>query len=305
MRIPVAALLGGALACAAPLAWGQTPGIGSAAPSPGAAPAPPPGAPAASQPVPGSTSGANPAAAPLPPFLQPAPQPFSPPPSLPAPGPGPASVPLSSTPLQVPAESPPLRLAGHVGFGMGIWGLPAYSPNNNGTLGGVAVGGALDVRWWVTERLALLPTLSLSFAHTSTPDKKSAFGDVVPGSDSTTATVAPAILFSYAVYSGKSTRFLLSAGPGFVYTVQPDPTQQYPDGSPKPQPDDLKRSSFAVLAGFAFEQFFTPRLSLVLGADSPVFAFTSSQSGDNDPTTQVSADFSSTRLTAAVFFYTE
>jgi hypothetical protein len=196
-------------------------------------------------------------------------------------------------------------MAGRVGFGIGLWGAPLALITGQNGAGPAAVGASLGVRWWMTERLALLPALYASVQHQETHDTKNDFGEVQKGTSTTSGIVAPSVRVAYAAFSGKTTRLLLAGGGGFSYAVQPNITQHYPDGSPKPPTDDLTKVGFSVLAGLGIEQFFTPRISIALGVDAPIFSFSSTKSGKDDPTTAVGADFNSTQLSAAVFFYTD
>lgn len=191
-------------------------------------------------------------------------------------------------------------MRGRVGFGIGLWGTPWGLLSSGG--GSKYLGGQLGVRWWASERVVVLPSLALSVSHESVPEKTNDFGEVVPGRESTSGTVAPAVQFAYTLYKGQTTRFLMSGGPSFLYSVQANTTQYWPDGSPKP-PAELRELTFALLAGMAIEQFFTSRISIVLGVDAPIFAYTSTQLGEEDTTETVSAAFDSTRLVASVFFY--
>lgn len=209
------------------------------------------------------------------------------------------------TPGVVPAKPEiPGRLARRVGFGIGLWSTPGYAfGQGSGALGNSYLGAQIGIRWWVSERLAILPSLTLGVNHTSTGDSKNDFGEVVKGYETTSGTVAPMVVFSYAAYVGQTTRFMLSAGPGFVYSVQPVQGQRYPDGTEAPPTKDAERFTAAAIAGFALEQFFTSRLSLVVGVDAPVLAVSVSQTGEDDASTSVSADFNSTRVSASVFLY--
>lgn len=71
-------------------------------------------------------------------------------------------------------------------------------------------------------------------------------------------------------------------------------------------PQDVRKSlSFTVPFGFALEQFFTPRISMVVGARAPLFEYRSTKFGDADAYTTVGANFNATQLDASVFFYTD
>ena len=67
----------------------------------------------------------------------------------------------------------------------------------------------------------------------------------------------------------------------------------------------MKSLSFTVPFGFALEQFFTSRISVVLGAQAPLFAYRSTKVKDADAVTTVGANFNATQLGASIFFYTD
>jgi hypothetical protein len=160
-------------------------------------------------------------------------------------------------------------------------------------------GGSLGIRWWAKERLAVLPSLSLSISHTS--------GSYIQGDSLTNGTVAPALSLGYAAYRGKTTRFLLLGGVGFSYEARAQ-REGNPytgnDGEPASYVT-VKSLSFTVPFGFALEQFFTSRISVVLGAQAPLFEYQSTKVGDADAGTTVGAHFNATKLGASIFFYTD
>lgn len=301
MRSSVAILLGSAVASMVTTSWSQVPAP-AGAPAPRVLDAsPPPGPPAFPPPVSMPPSSATPPGLP--------PSPVWP---LPSPQGPPAPLPTSSQllPPPLPSSEPP-GLAGRVGFGTGLWVAPGNGFGNSGgspegAAGGAAFfGGALSLRCWATDRIVLIPALRLGVSHTSTPDTKGPFGDTVPGMSTTSAVFAPQLVLGVAAYRGKSTRLIVSAGPSFGYGVVPEGTKQLPDGSSQPTTDVIKTVTFSMLAGLALEQFFTPRISIVLGVDAPIFAYSSSKVGTDDATTTIGAQFDSTRVSAAVFFYTD
>jgi hypothetical protein len=203
-----------------------------------------------------------------------------------------------------------------VGFGAGLWVAPVLAissatqaPGSTGVSTGSSsaayVGGSLGIRFWASDRFVLIPALRLGVTHTSIADTKDMFGATIPGINTTSAIFAPQLVLGYAAYRGKSTRFIVSAGPSFSYAVTPELTTTLPDGSTQPTTDVIKTVSFSVLAGLALEQFFTPRISMVVGVDAPVFAYSSNKVGAADATKTVGANFDSTQVIAAVFFYTD
>jgi hypothetical protein len=286
MRIRIAALFFGCIALTAPRAWAQAPGQFSPTPPGMTGPGAPPG-------PPGMTAGPSPQPGP-----QPGPQPYPTPawsPPGPPQSPGFAPLPPALPPqAQPPQEAQPLQLAGRVGFGIGIYVAPGGGSSSPlGALGGFSsFGGSLGIRWWAKERLAVLPSLSLSINHT--------FGDGIQGDSSTTGTVAPALSLGYAAYRGKTTRFLLIGGVGFSYEVR-----RLLQGNQTSSDDIAKLLSFTVPFGFALEQFFTSRISVVLGAQAPLFEYRSIKVNDQDAITTVGANFNATQLNASIFFYTD
>ncbi len=297
LRGGMAVLFGAGALCAARPAWSQAPlplpPSPFGAPDPGAPPGPP-GAP----PQPGQFVPAQ-----QPPFSVSSFPPGPPPPFPGQPGPLP------------PAPPPPektLDLTGHVGFGFGLWAAPvALATQGNGAVGafgglGSLLGGALSLRWWVRDRFFLTPSLQLGISRDTIPDSDSTFQKGVNGGSFTNGTFAPALSLGFAAYRGKSTRFLLSGGLSFGYTVDQTITQDRDfDGNIFGRYQAAKSVVFAVPVGFALEQFFSPRISIVLGADSPLFSYRSLKVGSRPPTTSIGADFTSTRLSGAVVFYTD
>lgn len=204
-----------------------------------------------------------------------------------------------------PPEAPPLQMAGKVGFGVGFYVAPG---GGSGALGGISnFGGALGLRWWAKERLAVLPSLNLSISHTTVPNYTDAGGNYTQGDSFTNGTIAPALSLGYAAYRGKTTRFLIIGGVGFNYTardqIQTIPTTGSNGGTARYV--TAKSLSFNVPFGFALEQFFTPRISVVVGAQAPLFEYQSTKVGAADATTEVGANFNATQLGASIFFYTD
>jgi hypothetical protein len=213
-----------------------------------------------------------------------------------------------------PVEAPQLQIAGRVGFGIGIYAAPglsigASSGGASGALGGLGAlsyGGALGIRWWVKERLVVLPSLSMSITRTSAPSVTDNFGNYTQGSSFTNGAIAPSLSLGYAAYRGKSTRVLLLGGVGFAYSAQ-GVLQDIPttDNTRTSRYVTAKSLSFNVPFGFALEQFFTPRISAVVGAQAPLFEYRSAKIGAAEATSSIGANFSATQLGASVFFYTD
>ncbi|MFS8071959.1 MAG: hypothetical protein ACMG6S_36785 [Byssovorax sp.] len=279
MRIRIAALFYGCVTLTAPRAWAQAPG--QLPPTP-----------------PGMTAG--PTTPPVPPVYPPPASPAPGPPQSPAFAPPSPTVPPASPPqAQPPPEAAPIQVAGRVGFGVGLHVAPGVgSPSAD--LSAISIFGAsLGIRWWAKERLAVIPSLSLSISHTSAPSTTNALGDPIQADSFTNGTVAPALSLGYAAYRGKSTRFLVIGGVGFGYEAR-----QRLQGAPATY-ETAKSLSFTVPFGFALEQFFTSRISVVVGAQAPLFEYRSTKFGYADALTTVGANFNATQLNASIFFYTD
>lgn len=212
---------------------------------------------------------------------------------------------------QPSSEAQPLQVAGRVGFGVGVYVAPGLVGSGAtaaaGALGGLqTLGGAVGIRWWVKERLVVLPSLGLSISHTSIPSSTDAFGNFIQGDSLTNGLLAPAVSLGYAAYRGKTTRFLLIGGVGFTYQAQGQ-LQDIPStgNSRTARYVTAKSLSFNVPFGFALEQFFTPRISAVVGAQAPLFEYRSTKLGFTEATTSVGANFNATQLNASIFFYTD
>ncbi|WP_437627881.1 hypothetical protein [Sorangium sp. So ce1151] len=296
-------LLGLAVACATPVAWGQAP----------AAQPPEQGA--------GVAVGTGmPAAAPAPPAPAPAwPPPAWPPPAWPppttTPAPGFASTPaLAPPPAPRAPEAPPLALAGRIGFGIGAWAAPlalldsrASQLTSLSAVGMLGYGGQLGVRLWVSEKVVLSPSLHLSLAHSWVTESAISGSDASEGESVTSGSVAPGLMLGYAAYRGKATRIIVSGGLHFAYSAgQQFALARNPDTSE----DELDASEFksvvlAVPAGIALEQLFTPGISIVLGMETPLLSYRSSEMEGQQALATVGADFRSTQLSASIFFYTD
>ncbi len=126
-------------------------------------------------------------------------------------------------------EAPQLQIAGRVGFGVGIYVAPginsiAAQAGGSGAAAALgplpAYGGFLGIRWWVKERLVVLPALSMSITRMSAPSVTDSYGNYTQGESFTNGLIAPALSLGYAAYRGKTTRVLLLGGVGFAYTAQ-------------------------------------------------------------------------------------
>jgi hypothetical protein len=211
-------------------------------------------------------------------------------------------------------ETPQLQLAGRVGFGLGLYYAPAvrYPSSGAGALGGLGAlssfGGSLGIRWWVKERLALFPSLNLSISHTTIPNVSDGFNNFTLGGSFTSGTIAPALSLGYAVYRGKSTRFVVMGGAGFSYAAQQQ-TKNIPSsggsGGQTQRYVTAKSLSFDVPFGFALEQFFTSKISASIGAQAPLFEYRSTKVDIADATKSVGANFDATQLNASIYFYTD
>lgn len=287
MRIRIAVLLASCVALGAPSAWAQAPGQLPPGPPGMAEPGAPPGPPGMTQPGP---------------MYAPPPVAWSPP--------GPPQVPVYAVPFvprtDLPPEPPPppFDLAGRVGFGLGISIAPGL-----GALGGLGAQGtgslatgSLGIRWWARERVVLLPQIHLAVSHQTRPTN----GSVFTPNSFTSGTVAPGLSVGYVAYRGHSTRFILSGGVAFSYDVSPLLSEsQLGNGGFITQFVAVKTLSFTVPVGLALEQLLTPRISVVVGADSPLFAYSSQKVADGDATTSIGAEFQATRFSASIFFYTD
>jgi hypothetical protein len=207
-----------------------------------------------------------------------------------------------------------MTVAGRVGFGIGLFVAPGDFSNNS--LGypapiqafrGASSGGMLGLRWWAKERLVVLPSLSLSISRTTIPNITDTNGNYTQGSSFTNGTIAPALSLGYAAYRGKTTRFLLLGGVGFSYDAD-EQRQSIPstgsDGGTA-RYVTTKSLSFTVPFGFALEQFFTSRISAVVGAQAPLFEYRSTKVGYGEASTTMGANFRATQLGASIFFYTD
>ncbi len=316
MRIEIAFLVGSCVALAGGSVWGQVP----VSPLPGGPAAPgtnSPAAPASNSPAPVGPGGTAPAGSVAPPPSGTAPlAPSVPPPALvpfdPAQSPpfGPPTLPpptRTATPAPSSAEpSPekPLQLAGRFGFGFGIWAAPAGLLGNAGV--GAAAGGSLGVRWWASERILLVPSLRMGISYTSKPDEHPYYQDPYRGATFTDGHFSPGLSLGVAAYRGKSSRFILMGGVAFSYTVSHSLTPTLlANNSVVYQYVPVETVSLDVPAGFAFEQFFTPKLSISLGAGAPLFSYGHTRTGHSAPSTFVGADFSTAQINGSVFFYTD
>jgi hypothetical protein len=213
--------------------------------------------------------------------------------------------------LPPPVEAPQLQLAGRVGFGVGLFFAPRGGSSNS-AVGGVGAlssfGGSLGIRWWVKERLALFPSLNLSISHTTIPNVSDGFNNFTLGGSFTSGTIAPALSLGYAVYRGKSTRFVVMGGAGFSYAAQQQ-TKNIPSsggsGGQTQRYVTAKSLSFDVPFGFALEQFFTSKISASIGAQAPLFEYRSTKVDIADATKSVGANFDATQLNASIYFYTD
>ncbi|XXT24018.1 hypothetical protein WME94_20990 [Sorangium sp. So ce429] len=304
----VASLFGLAVACAAPVAWGQVPavqspeqgaGVAVGAGMPAAAPAPP---------------------RPLPPAWPPPawPPPAWPPPAI-APAPGFASMPsperaVAPPPAPRPPEPQPVELAGRLGFGIGAWAAPLTLLDQRiggltglSGLGVLGYGGQLGVRLWVSEKVVLTPSLHLSLEHSWVPESAISGSDASEGESVTSGSVAPGLRLGYAAYRGKATRIIVSGGLSFAYQAgQQFSTRRNPDTSEEElYASEFKSLALAVPAGIALEQLFTPGISIVLGMEAPLLSYRSSEVEGQPAVATVGADFWSTQLSASLFFYTD
>jgi len=215
--------------------------------------------------------------------------------------------PAPPPPAQSPPEAQPLEVAGRVGFGVGIFAIPGGWSSSLGALGATQpIGGVVGIRWWVKERLAVLPSLNLSISHSTVPNTTE-FQTYIQGGSFTNGTVAPALSLGYAAYRGKTTRFLLIGGLGFSYETQAE-RQSIPttgNGGGTSRYVTSKTLGFNVPFGFALEQFFTSRISAVVGAQAPLFEYQSTKIGNADAATTIGSNFSATQLGASIYFYTD
>ncbi len=113
--------------------------------------------------------------------------------------------PAAPPPAQPPREAVPIQVAGRVGFGIGIFASPGGGSISSfdalGTIqsvGGSYFGGSVGIRWWAKERLAVLPSLSLSISRTTIPSITDIYGNYTQGSSFTNGTIAPALSLGYA-----------------------------------------------------------------------------------------------------------
>jgi hypothetical protein len=211
--------------------------------------------------------------------------------------------------LPPPVEAPQLQLAGRVGFGVGLFFAPRGGSSNS-AVGGVGAlssfGGSLGIRWWVKERLALFPSLTLAINHSTIPNATDGFDNFTLGGSFTSGTIAPALSLGYAVYRGKSTRFVVMGGAGFSYEAEQQtkniPTQ---GGGQTARYVTAKSLSFNLPFGFALEQFFTSKISASIGAQAPLFEYRSTKIDVADATKSVGANFNATQLNASIYFYTD
>lgn len=221
--------------------------------------------------------------------------------------PGPVYSPPQFVPrAELPPEPPPpsFDLAKRVGFGVGVSIAPG-----RGALGGLGAQGtgslatgSLGIRWWARERVVLLPSVRLAVSHQTRPTS----GNVFTPNSFTSGTFAPGLSAGYVAYRGQRTRFILSGGVAFSYDVSPLLSQS-PSGNGGlfTQFVAVKTLSFTVPVGLAVEQLLTPRISVVVGADSPLFAYSSQTIAGSDATTSIGAEFQATQFNASIFFYTD
>ncbi len=303
MRIEIAVLFGSCVALAGAQAWSQVPGP----PPPGATPTADSSAPAAPAPNGTAVSSAGAGAVPAP-SAPPAtpPSPLSPPdPSRFPPFVAPSVAPPAPPSPPSPPPEAPLLLAHRFGFGFGIWAAP-IGLANQGSLGAAAYyGGSLGVRWWATERILVVPALRMGISYTTAPDSPNYVGETVKGSSYTNGNFSPSVSLGLAAYRGKSSRFILLGGLSFDYQVDETITRTKVGSTYVSQYEPVESVSFGVPAGFAFEQFFTPKLSISLGAGASLFSYGYTKTGHDAPSRFIGADFSTAQLTGSVFFYTD
>jgi hypothetical protein len=238
---------------------------------------------------------------------------------MPAPPPAPMfNAPPAQLPPAQPAPEKAIDLKGRVGFGVGLWFAPAALAAQQSDLGGsagalgglgalgAAFGSTLSIRWWASDRVFLTPSLRLGISHTEDPGSQSPYQQQVAGGSYTNGAFAPALSLGYAAYRGKSTRFLLSAGLSVGYTVQEVVTYTADSNNVTTGRYEAdKRLGLTIPVGLALEQFFTPRISIVVGAESPLFSLAYEQVGSGPTGKSIGLDFSSTRLTGALVLYTD
>jgi hypothetical protein len=221
------------------------------------------------------------------------------------PGPGYSQPPFVPR-AELPPEPPPpsYDLARRLGFGVGVSIAPGL-----GALGGLGAqgtgalaSGTVGMRWWARERVVLLPDLHLAVSHSTRPSNGNAFSP----NTFTSGTLAPGLSAGYVAYRGQRTRFLLSGGVAFSYDVSPLLAQsQFGNGGFVTEFIAVKTLSLIVPVGLSLEQLLTPRISVVVGADSPLFAFRSQTLGGGDATTSIGSEFQASRFSASIYFYTD
>ncbi len=213
-------------------------------------------APAAVEPPPGAAPG-TPVTAPV-----------APPPLTPAP--------TAPPPATVVAEPPPpasVGLAGAMGFGVGV--IP------NAALVGTA--GAVSLKYWASDRLALAPLLSVAYDKPS--DVDAAWH------------VRPEVVVLFVPGQGRSTRLEVGAGLGFH--VGRAATAVVAPGSSLPTPPNTTFTlALPVQAGV--EHFFARWFSMGIAARTDLFAYTK-DGGSHE----VSLSIDSTSLLGQLFFYTD
>lgn len=146
----------------------------------------------------------------------------------------------------------------------------------------------------------------MGISSTSAPDERVYSLEPIRGATFTDGHFSPGLSLGFAAYRGKSSRFVLLGGIAFAYTVSHVvmPTR-LPDNGIAFQYLPVETVSLHVPVGFSFEQFFTPKISISLGAGAPLFSYGTTKTGHDAPSRFIGADFSTAQLTGAVFFYTD
>ena len=151
----------------------------------------------------------------------------------------------------------------------------------------------------------MVPALRMGISYTTAPDSPNYVGETVKGSSYTNGNFSPSVSLGLAAYRGKSSRFILLGGLSFDYQVDETITRTKVGSTYVSQYEPVESVSFGVPAGFAFEQFFTPKLSISLGAGASLFSYGYTKTGHDAPSRFIGADFSTAQLTGSVFFYTD
>jgi hypothetical protein len=202
------------------------------------------------------------AQAPVPaPVYAPAPQPMMAPPPAPMPTDG-AVMPVA--PVVAPRAAD--DMTGSIGYGVGV-------VSGSTSLLSIADTASVMMKYWMSDAMALMPSLSLTMSKTKGADAAWAFN--------------PEVVAMFNLLKGASTRFDVGAGVGLTLGKDPAVSTDTAIG-------------FSIPVRLNVEHFFTRWFAMGLGAGFHLFDFT--KLGD---TWTMEFEVSNIRYMGSLFFYTD